>query len=373
VIIQKDSSIWREVMYPGKKSKTPAIFSRPVFLGLWILLGLCLSLVVASTDSKRSEAKALEVRVMSFNIRYGTANDGENHWKNRYEIVFDVLRNHRPDVVGLQEALGFQIEQIRKAVGGYGRIGVAREDGKNDGEYSAILYRLDLFDVDESGTFWFSDTPEVPGSSHWGNACVRICSWARFVEKKSGRAFYFFNLHLDHVSQPSREKSAVLLTRRILARKHQEPFIVTGDFNTGENNPVILYLKGKAALTGPNGDEYKNPVTMVDTFRVLHPDADDVGTFNGFKGNRKGDKIDYIFTLPGVKVPEAAILYDNADGKYPSDHFPVRATLRFRIPCSLFPCQCRDTSASFVPARLSFPTNRTNSNFSCIGLNSPLI
>jgi endonuclease/exonuclease/phosphatase family metal-dependent hydrolase len=305
------------------------IFPRAVFIGFWILLSLCLPQAIVSADSIRLEAKVLEVRVMSFNIRYGTANDGENHWKNRHEMVFDVLRNHRPDVVGLQEALGFQIEQIRKAVGGYGLIGVAREDGANEGEYSAILYRLDRFDVDESGTFWFSDTPEVPGSSHWGNACVRICSWARFIEKKSDRALYVFNLHLDHISQPSREKSVVLLTQRLLNRKHPDPFIVTGDFNTGENNSVILYLKGKAALGKSNGDEGKNPVPMVDTFRVLHPDAKDVGTFNGFKGNRNGDKIDYIFTLPDVKVLEAKILYDYVDGRFPSDHFPVWATLRF--------------------------------------------
>jgi endonuclease/exonuclease/phosphatase family metal-dependent hydrolase len=315
-------------VYSCKTLKTrKAIFSRVIFLGLWLLLGLSLPQAIASADLNRSEAKGLKLRVMSFNIRYGTANDGENHWKNRYEMVFDVLRNHRPDVVGLQEALGFQIDQIRKAVGGYGLIGVAREDGANDGEYSAILYRLDRFDVNESGTFWFSDTPEVPGSSHWGNACVRICSWARFIEKKSGRAFYVFNLHLDHISQPSREKSAVLLSQRLLGRKHADPFIVTGDFNTGENNPVILYLKGKAAISKSNGGQFKNPVPMVDTFRVLHPDAKDVGTFNGFNGNRKGDKIDYVFTIPGVKVLQAGILYDNVKGQYPSDHFPVTAIL----------------------------------------------
>ena len=313
-------------MYSMKISTArKVIFSRAIFLGLWVLLSLCLPQASTSADLNRSEADGLEVRVMSFNIRYGTANDGKNHWKNRTEMVFDVLRNHNPHIVALQEALGFQIDQIRKAVGGYGLIGVAREDGANDGEYSAIIYRLDRFDVDESGTFWFSDTPEVPGSSHWGNACVRICSWARFIEKKSGRAFYVFNLHLDHISQPSREKSAVLLSQRLLGRKHADPFIVTGDFNTGENNPVILYLKGKAALSKSKGGQFKNPVPMVDTFRILHPDAKDVGTFNGFKGNRKGGKIDYIFTLPAVKVLEARILYDNVDGRFPSDHFPVWA------------------------------------------------
>jgi len=315
--------------YKKNSSARKVTFSIVIVLSLWVLLSLCLPQAIASADLNRAESEALEVRVMSFNIRYGTAKDGENHWKNRKEMVFDVLRNHHPNVVGLQEALGFQIDQIRKANSEYGLIGVAREDGANDGEYSAILYRLDLFDVDESGTFWFSDTPEVPGSSHWGNACVRICSWARFIEKKSRRAFYVFNLHMDHISQPSREKSAVLLSQRLLNRKHADPFIVTGDFNTGENNPVILYLKGKAALSKSNGNECKNPVPMVDTFRILYPDANDVGTFNGFKGKRKGDKIDYIFTMPGVKVLEAKILYDNVDGRFPSDHFPVWATLRF--------------------------------------------
>jgi endonuclease/exonuclease/phosphatase family metal-dependent hydrolase len=186
--------------------------------------------------------------------------------------------------------------------------------------------------VDESGTFWFSDTPEVPGSSHWGNACVRICTWARFVEKKSGRAFYVFNLHLDHVSQPSREKSAVLLAQRVHHRKYKDPFVVTGDFNTGENNPVVKYLKCKTSLSGADGRESNNPVPMVDTFRVLHPDAKDVRTAHGFRGNRKGNKIDYVFTPPGVEVLEAQILYDNVDGRYPSDHFPV--TARLRLPAA---------------------------------------
>jgi endonuclease/exonuclease/phosphatase family metal-dependent hydrolase len=305
------------------------IFSRlAILLSLCVLLGLCSCQDLAGADLNRRGADGLELRVMSFNIRYGSANDGENHWKNRRETVFDVLRNHRPDIVGLQEALDFQIAEIRKALAKYGQIGVAREDGKTDGEYSAILYRLDRYDVDESGTFWFSNTPEVPGSNHWGNACVRICTWARFVEKNSGRPFYVFNLHLDHVSQPSREKSAVLLAQRVHNRKHPDPFVVTGDFNTGENNPVVTYLKGKTSLSGPDGRESGSPVPMVDTFRVLHPEVKDVKTGHSFRGTRQGNKIDYVFVPPDIKVLEAHILYDNINGRYPSDHFPVTALLR---------------------------------------------
>jgi endonuclease/exonuclease/phosphatase family metal-dependent hydrolase len=135
-------------MYYRKISIVTKVFlPLAVLLGLWMLFNLCSCQGLAGADSNRTGADALELRVMSFNIRYGSANDGENHWKNRREMVFDVFRNHRPDIVGVQEALDFQIAEIRKAVTKYGQIGVAREDGKTDGEYSAILYPSDHFPV----------------------------------------------------------------------------------------------------------------------------------------------------------------------------------------------------------------------------------
>lgn len=319
-------------MYRSRTSVVTKSFSPlALLLSLLILFSFCFCRYAEGADAGRTAARGLELRVMSFNIRYGSANDGENHWKNRRQMVFGLLRNHRSDVVGLQEALRFQIDEIRQALPVYGEIGVAREDGKTEGEYSAILYRLERFKVGESGTFWFSETPEVPGSSHWGNACVRICTWAKLIERKSGRAFYVFNLHLDHVSQPSREKSAVLLAQRIHTRKHADPFVVTGDFNTGESNPVITYLTGKTALGSQNKRESISPVLMVDTFRVLHPNVKDVRTGHAFRGSRQGNKIDYVLVPPDAKVLEAQILYDNVDGRYPSDHFPVTARLRLPI------------------------------------------
>jgi len=300
-----------------------------LFLCLWIFLSLCCCQGFAGEVSEQAGTDSLELKVMSFNIRYGTADDGENHWNNRREMVFDLLRKHKSDVVGLQEALKFQIDEIIKAVPVFDMVGIGRDDGKTKGEYSAILYNRERFAVDESGTFWLSDTPEVPGSITWGNDCTRICTWARFLEKNSERAFYIYNLHLDHISQPSREKSVVLVAERIGQRKHKEPFIITGDFNAGEDNPAILYLKGKAVLDNGKESESENPFAVVDTFRVMHPDAKDVGTFNEFKGIRSGEKIDYIFTIPDVKILEAAILYDNVEGRFPSDHFPVMARFGF--------------------------------------------
>ena len=184
---------------------------------------------------------------MSFNIRYGTANDGENHWTNRRDMLFALLRTENPDLIGLQEALRFQIDEILAAVPGYAVVGVGRDDGKAAGEMSAILFRIARFHVAASGTFWFSDTPEIPGSKSWGNRITRIASWARFVDR-DGTAFTHYNLHLDHESQPSREKSTALLLQRITARPiPSEPVIVTGDFNVGESNPALHVLVGRLA------------------------------------------------------------------------------------------------------------------------------
>ncbi len=257
-----------------------------------------------------------ELRVMSFNIRYGSAGDGPNHWDLRKDFLASVIDDEAPDIVGLQEALHHQIEFLLGRLPAYATVGVGRDDGKRAGEYSAILYRKDRFSVQQTETFWFSDTPSVVASTSWGNDITRICTWARFTTT-SGAPFYVYNLHFDHRSQPSREKSAALLRARIEARDPKAPFVVTGDFNAGEKNPAIAVLTAGGFV--------------VDTFRVRHPDASPVGTSTGFTyGRVDGDKIDYVFVPPGVDVLDAAIVRTEKDGRYPSDHFPV--TARIRLP-----------------------------------------
>lgn len=261
--------------------------------------------------------------LMTFNIRYGTAADGANAWTNRRSQLFALMRAQAADAVGMQEALAFQIDEILLGVPGYARIGVGRDDGKAAGEFSPILYRTARFRVDTSGTFWFSDTPTVPGSKSWGNGITRICSWAHLVDKASGRGHYIFNVHLDHESQPSREKSVQLLIQRIAAVKQPaEPVFVTGDFNVGESDPVIRYMKGKLALEGK-----PNPIPFLDSFRELHPTDTQVATWHDFKGDLVGDKIDYVFILPRIKTLKADIIRSNEAGKYPSDHYPVTAAV----------------------------------------------
>ena len=212
-----------------------------------------------------------ELLVMTFNIRYGTANDGENSWDKRKDLAFNVLREHSPDVVGLQEALRSQIDDIRAAMPEYAEIGVGRDDGKTAGEYSAILYKKDRLTVAESGTFWLSDTPEACGSITWGNNCTRVCTWGRFVPKSPGKAFYMFNTHLDHISQYSRERSAILLATRIRDRAQKDPIVLTGDFNVGEDNLVVKYFKGEQELHIAGDGKSQNPVPLLDTFRDAAP------------------------------------------------------------------------------------------------------
>ena len=271
-----------------------------------------------SVSAHSAQAPAREpLTIVSFNIRYGTANDGDNHWTRRREFLIDVLREADAELVGLREALDAQIAALVQALPQYGVVGVGRDDGQTRGEDAAIRDRRDRFRVSDAGTFWFSDKPEVVTSRSWGNPITRICTWARFVDR-DGYAFWHYNVHLDHESQPSREQSATLLAESIAARRGPaEPVVVTGDFNVGESNPALT------RLTAPRQNA---PALFVDTVRVRHPDERTAGTFNGFKfGQTSGDKIDYVLVQPGTEVLDAAIIRTARNDRYPLDHFPVSA------------------------------------------------
>lgn len=253
------------------------------------------------------------LRVMSFKIRYGTANDGPNHWDLRKGFLVDVLREQQADVIGVQEALYPQLTYLLEALPEYAMVGVGRDDGERAGEFACVLYRRALLTVARSGTFWFSDTPEVVASTSWGNRITRICTWAEFADAR-GQRFAMYNVHLDHESQPSRERSVALLRAQVAARHPRVPVLVTGDFNAGEANPAVL------AMTA--GGAYR------DTYRVRHPDAAPVGTFTAFQlGQVNGDKIDYVFADRSWDVRDAGLVRTARDGRYPSDHFPVTAVV----------------------------------------------
>lgn len=280
--------------------------------------------------SGEAPSGGVEFTAATYNIRYGTANDGENSWSNRRDLCIEVLRALDADIVGVQEALDFQLDEMRGMLPGYVQVGVGRDDGRRRGEHAALLVRGDRYAIDRSGTTWLSDTPDVPGSRSWGNGITRIVTWARLIDLHSGRALWVYNVHLDHQSQASRERSVELVSQLMHARPFaDEPVIVMGDFNAGEGNSACRYMRGEAASASGREDAPASP-GLVDSFRVLHAGASEVGTFNGFKDERGGEKIDHIFASPSLKVLDAGIdRTRGGDGGCPSDHDAVWAKFAF--------------------------------------------
>ncbi len=281
-----------------------------------------------------------KLTLLTFNIRYDNPADGPDGWPKRRDQVVDLIKDHHPDAVGLQEVLKNQLDDLTSGLPGYGAIGVGRDDGQEKGEYSCILFRKDRFRAEESGTFWLSGTPDVPGSNTWNAACVRVCTWARLTETSAGgagvapaapRSFYLFNTHMDHQSQDARDRGAELIARRMAARAHPEiPAILTGDLNAGEKNSAVMFLTGRAPRARLEVSPAPPATGLVDSFRVAHPDETDAGTFHAFKGPA-GDthrKIDYILVPRGATVLEASIDRRERAGRYPSDHYAVTARVR---------------------------------------------
>lgn len=282
------------------------------------------------------------IKVMSFNIRVDTFLDGLNGWNNRKQRVFEILADHAADVVSLQEALNHQVRQIQQALPQYSHYAAGRVDGKLKGESCAIFYRKDRFALADSGTFWFSETPNRPGSKDWGNLWPRICSWVYLKEKATGAGFYVFNVHLDVFSQNSRARSVELLARRVAARTAADPFIVMGDFNMGLANPAMLYLQ--------NTDSQTPYPRMVSAWQSLHPGRPCQGTRHNFRGRPSGPKIDHIPICDDARALEVEIDRRDINGRYPSDHFPVIATVLFtREPKPLEPVAARTDLSSLQP------------------------
>jgi endonuclease/exonuclease/phosphatase family metal-dependent hydrolase len=282
--------------------------------------------VVAMLASVHAAEPPLGLRVLSFNLRYiNPGDEGARTWVSRRDQVGKLIREDKADIIGVQEAFRSMLDDVADRVPGYQEIGVGREDGMAKGEYAAILVRKDRFKVAESGTFWLSDTPDVPNSKSWKNRVTRICTWARLQELSTHRYINFYNTHLDHESQEAREKGVGLILEHLSKRANTEPFVITGDFNAAEDNPAITKLKN-------------NTTPLVDTWREFHPAVpmSESGTMSLFTGARDTAKIDYIFVPAGTTVAEAEIIRSCEDGNYPSDHYPVRATVQF-APMQVMP------------------------------------
>ncbi len=256
-----------------------------------------------------------EINVMSFNIRLDVASDGENRWDLRKEKVASLMNYYEADFIGSQEVQHHQLQYLLRRLNGYSHIGVARDDGKEEGEYSCIFFKKDKFTVLKQSTFWLSPTPDSV-SFGWGAACRRVCTYGLFRSNQTKQRFWVLNTHFDHISKEARLESAKLIIQKIQELNIAGlPVILTGDFNSRPDDEpsqyILLHMLNCRAVS-----------------KLVYGGPD---TWNAFKFSAKPDGcIDYIFVSDHKKlqVMKFATLTDSYDMKYPSDHFPILATIK---------------------------------------------
>ncbi|WP_237564727.1 endonuclease/exonuclease/phosphatase family protein [Blastopirellula marina] len=253
------------------------------------------------------------MRVMSFNIRYGSAKDGENHWNIRKPLVIETIERYDSDLLGTQECLPFQEAYLREKLPQYDCYAVSREGKGTAGEECAIFYRKSRFELLDQGSIALSETPEKIGSVSWDSSLPRIASWVKLRDKQSGHAFTFWNTHFDHRGPKSRTEAAKLLVDQMKATTESGPVVLTGDFNadagSSPHQALATYLRDSWKSAKWEGSAW---------------------TFNGWSDKSKGARIDWIFHSQGFQATDSTIdRWKSDQGRYPSDHCPVTTTLTF--------------------------------------------
>ena len=250
------------------------------------------------------------LKVMSYNIRLGSGKDGTNSWALRYTATEEMLKDQKPDVFGVQEALDYQVHYIEDMCG-YESVGVGREDGKKEGEHMSIFWNKKIVSMLKWGTFWLSETPQKP-SKGWDAACFRTATWALMKDKRTGKKFYFVNTHLDHEGKEAQKNGLKLIVEKIAEMNPEGlPMVLTGDFNIEPSNPALADLDARMQST-----------------RKIAEKTDDLTTYNGW--GKSSMMIDYIYVSGFSSCPEyQTVTKRYADRKFISDHYPICATLIF--------------------------------------------
>jgi len=286
-----------------------------------------IGLIIISFMSCRSASEDIKLNIMTYNIRYDTASDSINVWSNRKEFAASCIKFYEVDIVGLQEVLHRQLEDLKHYLPEYEAFGVGRADGKTKGEYSAVMYKKDRFEVLENETFWLSENPEAIGVKGWDAACERIVTWGHLKDKKTGKDFYLANTHFDHVGKVARMESSRLLLSKLKEIAKDKPVIVTGDFNSISTNEAIKFLTDKS-----------NPDHLRSTYELSPVKYGPDWSFHAF-GRIPVDRrsiIDYIFVKGDIETLRYGSIFDRKndtetgwknDILYLSDHNPVLSTI----------------------------------------------
>ena len=277
---------------------------------LFALFLAALIMLPQAAQAKKENEGTEGLKVMSYNIRLGSANDGTNSWSLRYVATGEMLEDQAPGVFGVQEALDYQVRYINEMCG-YEYVGVGRENGKKEGEHMAIFWNKKSVSMLKWGTFWLSETPQKP-SKGWDAACFRTATWALMKDKKTGRKFYFVNTHLDHEGKEAQKNGLKLIVDRIgEINPEGYPMVLTGDFNMKPDDPNLAELDSKMQST-----------------RKIAAVTDNHDTYNGW--GRGSGIIDYIYVSGFSSCPEyQTVVKRYQDRKFVSDHYPVSARLIF--------------------------------------------
>jgi endonuclease/exonuclease/phosphatase family metal-dependent hydrolase len=256
------------------------------------------------------------VKLMSYNIRYDITTSNASPWTERHTAIASQINRFDADIVGMQEVLEHQREQLLSDLPGFASIGVGRDDGQKAGEYAPIFYKAERFRLLNSGTFWLSPTPDVP-SKGWDAALNRICTFAQFFDLESKESFWVFNTHFDHVGEVARMKSSVLILQKMqeVTNGTRQAVILCGDLNLNDDHPTITFLQSQ----------------MKDALLCSKQVKSDMNkTFNNFDLAMEASKrIDYIFTNKKVTVLTFETIVERFGVSYPSDHFPIFVSWKF--------------------------------------------
>lgn len=267
---------------------------------------------------------AQRITVGTYNIRNDANSDDTrngNGWQQRLPELSKLIRNNRFDIFGTQEGLYHQLRNMKEQLPDMDYVGVGRDDGRQEGEYSAIIYKRDKFKLLDSGNFWLSTNSSIPNLG-WDAVCIRICSWGKFEERASGKIFYFFNLHTDHIGVEARREGAKLVLSKIKEIAGTTPTILTGDFNVDQRNESYVLL---------NTSEILRDAYDLSSYKESYNN----GTFNNFDVSKNDDRrIDHIFLTHDFSVNRYKIItdtYRDKDGieRVASDHYPVVAEIEF--------------------------------------------
>ena len=303
-------------------------------LPLTLLFVLILNLVAAGQTRPAAAAlsgpppatrPADSWRVVTFNIRNADADDDDDAWPKRRVTFLAAVWVLDPDVLGMQEVLARQQDDLVATLSDYGSVSAGRDDGKRRGEASPIFFRRSRLTLVDHGTFWLSETPETVGSVGWDAALTRICTWA-VLRDTAGRELLAANTHFDHRGVAARTHSAELIRDRLATLAAGRPVVLTGDFNSDDDTDA--YAAFVPTGTGPS-TQPASP--WVDAFRAIHPERSNrEKTYHGFQGGTQGMRIDYVFCSPELSPLASGIdRRRGADGRWPSDHYAVWADLRW--------------------------------------------